>query len=70
MNVIIGMGGIYTLEDVLEFLQAGCQAVAIGTANFSNPLVMMELLDQLEKYCLEHGLANIDQVKERIRGGK
>jgi dihydroorotate dehydrogenase (NAD+) catalytic subunit len=59
---IIGMGGIYTLYDVIEFLKAGCQAVAIGTANFSNPLVMMELIDGLEKYCLEKGLARLSEI--------
>jgi len=67
---IIGMGGISTLQDIFEFFQVGASAVAIGTANFRNPLVLMELLDQLEKYCLEHGLANIDQVKAKIKGGK
>jgi len=58
---IIGMGGIYTLTDALEFLRAGCSAVAVGTANFSNPLVMMELIDGLEKYCLENGIQNLSQ---------
>jgi dihydroorotate dehydrogenase (NAD+) catalytic subunit len=67
---IIGMGGISTLQDIFDFFQVGASAVAIGTANFKNPLVMMELIDQLEKYCLEHGLENIDQVKARIKGGK
>lgn len=67
---ILGMGGISTLQDIFDFFQVGATAVAVGTANFKNPLVMMELIDQLEKYCEEHGLANIDQVKEKIRGGK
>ncbi|OGY41856.1 MAG: dihydroorotate dehydrogenase B catalytic subunit [Candidatus Buchananbacteria bacterium RBG_13_39_9] len=59
---INGMGGIYTVEDVVEFLKARCQAVAIGTANFSNPLVMMELRDGLEKYCLENNITNLSQL--------
>ncbi len=67
---IIGMGGISTLNDIFEFFQVGASAVAIGTANFKNPLIMMELIDGLEKHCLENGLANIDQVKEKIKGGK
>jgi len=58
---IIGMGGIYTVEDVVEFLKAGCSAVSVGTANFSNPLIMMELIDELEKYCLENGITNLSQ---------
>ncbi|MCX6745046.1 MAG: dihydroorotate dehydrogenase [Candidatus Parcubacteria bacterium] len=67
---IIGMGGISSLQDVFDFFQVGASAVAIGTANFKNPLIMMQLIDQLEKYCVEHGLENIDQVKEKIKGGK
>jgi len=67
---IIGMGGITCLDDVFDFFKVGASAVAIGTANFKNPLVIMELIDQLERYCVEHGLANIDQVKEKIKGGK
>ena len=67
---IIGMGGITTLQDVFDFFKVGATAVAIGTANFKNPLVLMELIDQLEKYCVEYGLANIGQVKEKIKGGK
>lgn len=67
---IIGMGGITCLQDVFDFFKVGASAVAIGTANFKNPLVIMELIDQLEWYCAEHGLVNIDQVKEKVRGGK
>jgi dihydroorotate dehydrogenase (NAD+) catalytic subunit len=67
---IIGMGGISTLQDVFDFFKVNATAVAIGTANFKNPLVMMQLIDQLEKYCVEHDLENIDQVKEKIKGGK
>ncbi len=60
---LIGMGGIYTVEDVVEFFKAGCSAVAVGTANFSNPLVMMELIDGLEKYCLENEINNLYQIR-------
>ena len=59
---IIGMGGIYTVEDVVEFLKVGCSAVAVGTANFSNPLVMMKLIDGLGKYCLENNITNLSQI--------
>jgi dihydroorotate dehydrogenase (NAD+) catalytic subunit len=59
---IIGMGGIYTVEDVVEFLKAHCQAVAIGTASFSNPLVMMELIAGLRKYCEENDITNLSQI--------
>ena len=59
---IIGMGGIYTVEDVVEFLKVGCSAVAVGTANFSNPLVMMKLINELGKYCLENNITNLSQI--------
>jgi dihydroorotate dehydrogenase (NAD+) catalytic subunit len=64
---IIGMGGISTLSDVLEFLQAGAAMVAVGTANFRNPLVMMELLDLLENYCLEHGYTSLSQLRGEVQ---
>jgi len=67
---IIGMGGISTLQDVFDFFNVGATAVAVGTANFKNPLVLMELIDQLENYCLENGLESLERVKEKIKGGK
>jgi dihydroorotate dehydrogenase (NAD+) catalytic subunit len=48
---IIGMGGIMTARDALEFLLAGATAVAIGTANFVNPDTVAEVLKGLEDYC-------------------
>ena len=44
---IIGIGGIATIDDVMEFLVAGATAVQIGTANFYNPRATMEMLDAL-----------------------
>lgn len=55
---IIGMGGIQSAEDVLEFLSAGASAVAVGTANFIDPFVCPSIIDELpmllEKYGFEH----------------
>ncbi len=48
---IIGMGGVQTAEDALEFLLAGASAVAVGTANFVNPFVCPEIIEQLPVYC-------------------
>ena len=61
---LIGMGGIQFLEDVLDFFEAGSDAVAVGTANFINPLVMPELISQLEKYMAEKGYAFIADLKQ------
>jgi dihydroorotate dehydrogenase (NAD+) catalytic subunit len=59
---IIGMGGIMTAEDALEFILAGAAAVAVGTANFVNPRATMDVLDGIEKYMTEHGIQNISEL--------
>ena len=59
---IIGMGGIATAQDVLEFLIAGATAVQVGTANFVNPLLWTPLLDGLRDYMRRHRLARISQL--------
>lgn len=69
---IIGMGGISNLQDIFDFISVGASAVAIGTANFKNPLIMMELIQELENYCRANGLDNFMKLKEKIKskGGK
>jgi len=47
---LIGMGGILTAEDALEFLIAGASAVAVGTANFVDPLAPISILEGIERY--------------------
>jgi dihydroorotate dehydrogenase (NAD+) catalytic subunit len=59
---IIGMGGIMTAEDALEFILAGAAAVAVGTANFVNPRATMEVLEGIKKYMAEHGVQNINEL--------
>ena len=56
---IIGMGGIATATDVLEFLIAGATAVQVGTANFVDPLLWGKLLDGLTGYLTRHGIARV-----------
>lgn len=56
---IIGMGGISTAEDVLEFLLAGASAVAIGTANFLNPFVCPEVITALPQVLEKYGFASV-----------
>lgn len=60
---VIGMGGIQCAEDALEFLMAGATAVSVGTANFRNPAVTMEIIKGIEDYMVRHG---IEDVKELI----
>jgi len=56
---IIGLGGIVSAEDALEFFIAGASAVAIGTANFANPRATMRVLRGLERYLTRHKLASL-----------
>ena len=59
---IIGMGGIMSGEDALEFIMAGATAVAVGTANFANPYATMEVLAGIEKYMEENGIIDINEL--------
>ena len=59
---IIGMGGICTAEDALEFLLAGATAVSIGTANFANPYTPVEVIDGIEAYMRRHGVEDINEL--------
>ena len=59
---IIGMGGINNAEDVLEFLLAGASAVAIGTANFTNPYVCPEIIDHLPDVLNQYGFTSVQQA--------
>ncbi len=59
---VVGIGGIATLDDVMEFLVAGASAVQIGTANFYNPKVTMTLLDQLPVALGELGVASVAEI--------
>jgi dihydroorotate dehydrogenase (NAD+) catalytic subunit len=56
---IIGMGGIATASDVLEFLIAGATAVQVGTANFVDPMLWQKLLDGLTAYMTRHGIGRV-----------
>lgn len=59
---IIGMGGIATAEDALEFILAGATAVSIGTANFHNPRTTLEVIEGIEKYMVNKGVSDINDL--------
>lgn len=59
---IMGMGGITTWEDALEFIMAGATCIQIGTANFINPMTPIEIIKGLEEYCLGNNIANIGEL--------
>ena len=59
---IIGMGGISNYEDAIEMMLAGARMVSIGAANFFNPTVTMEVVDGIERYMLEHGIEDVNEL--------
>jgi len=59
---IIGMGGISTSEDVIEFLLAGASAVGIGTANFQNPFICSEIIDELPNTLKKYGFTSVEDA--------
>ena len=59
---VIGIGGIRNVTDVVEFLLAGASAVQIGTANFVNPNIASEIVDDLEKYLVQNKISGMDEL--------
>lgn len=59
---IIGMGGIATAEDALEFIMAGATMVAVGTANFINPSATAEVVSGIEAYMKQYGIQDIKEL--------
>ena len=59
---IIGMGGIATAEDALEFIMAGATAVSVGTANFFNPYATVEIAEGIEKFMAQQKVEDINQL--------
>lgn len=64
---IIGMGGIMSAEDAVEFFLAGASAVAIGTANFTDPSCITKISDELAAYLAAHRLENIHDLIGKIK---
>ncbi|HHV35154.1 MAG TPA: dihydroorotate dehydrogenase [Syntrophomonadaceae bacterium] len=59
---IIGMGGICTGRDALEFILAGASAVAVGSAFFNDPLAAVRIIKELDEYCGEHGVDRLQDL--------
>lgn len=64
---IIGMGGIASTEDALEFLLAGATAVSVGTANFRNPKVTLEIIEGIERYLEEQKTESVQELIGAVR---
>ena len=59
---IVGMGGISSTEDALEFIMAGASMVSLGTGIFFNPVLPVEVAEGLQKYCEENNIENINEL--------
>ncbi|MEA2087272.1 MAG: dihydroorotate dehydrogenase [Candidatus Caldatribacteriota bacterium] len=59
---VIGIGGIIKVKDALEFIIAGARAIEIGTANFVNPRISVEIIEGIEKYLLENNIKDVDEL--------
>lgn len=64
---IIGMGGIMNAEDAIEMILAGATAVSVGTANFTNPSVTMEIVDGIRDYMERYQVENISELVGAVR---
>ena len=60
---VIGMGGIASAEDAIEFIMAGATAVAVGTANCRNPTITAEIVKGIEQFMQRHGIEDIAEIR-------
>ncbi len=64
---VIGMGGIATAEDAIEFIMAGATAVAVGAMNFHDPYTTVKVIDGIEDYMRETGLEDINEIRGIVK---
>ncbi len=60
---VVGLGGIMSAADALEFIMAGASAIQVGTANFVNPRVTMDIIEGLTDYCNRHGVDRLMDLR-------
>lgn len=59
---VVGLGGIMTGRDALEFIMAGAKAVEVGTANFVDPTASVRIIDEINEYCARTGVSEIGEI--------
>jgi len=64
---VIGLGGIFTAEDAVEYFLAGASAIQVGTANFHDPKAPLHVLDGLAKYLQKHGMSSLRELVGKIK---
>ena len=60
---VIGMGGIQSWEDAIEFIMAGSTAIQVGTANFIEPTVMIDIIEGMEKFMKDENIKSLDEIR-------
>lgn len=63
---VVGLGGIASGRDAIEFMLAGARAVEVGTANFINPAVCVEIVEWMNDWCVRHGVKDINEIVGEI----
>lgn len=64
---IIGMGGVCTATDAIEFILAGATAVSVGTATFVTPTTVIDVIEGLEQFLIDHGVSDINELIGAVR---
>ena len=64
---VVGIGGIRTAEDVIEFMMAGATAVQIGAALFSNPLLPIQMIDGLQQLMEQEKISDLSEIRGIIK---
>ena len=64
---VVGLGGIASASDALEFLLAGATAVQVGTANFVKPDICLDIIDGIDRYLERHGFAAVSEIRGLAR---
>jgi dihydroorotate dehydrogenase (NAD+) catalytic subunit len=65
---VVGIGGIFTAEDALEFILAGARAVQVGTALFQDATAPLKILDGMVAYCERHGVNSVKELVGQVQG--
>ncbi len=60
---VIGLGGISTWEDGIEYIMAGASAIEVGTANFTNPMACLDIVRGMEEYMVREGIRSLDEIR-------
>ncbi len=62
----MGIGGISKWEDIVEFALVGASAMQVGTANFVDPQIPLDIIDGLDKYLTENNISNLSEITGKV----